>query len=389
MAGDEHDRRDHALVLAHDAAPVAGDRPAAPSAPVQAAVGAMLQGAVAGFGDVVQALLCDLDTATVGLQGLTWLWSSQGALDQEQAYQAAVQQLQWWDSFLGELPCPELISERRRLELRKLKGLRARARIQAREAALADHRRLLEAEVADVEVDPDQATALMEIHQDPGPGQWRVDIAAYEAQALAALPELEEPTPIIAADLDAAHSFAGFHAVDAMRRHPLLAGRAAHLDQAVAAALREHLDLDRKAAAAHAHALTGIFWIALRRALETGSNQLAISIRLLSGAGEHGVQEQFTRELLTSWLAYLDQIPDSDRQRSGRLRLPLLGKRTEQGGHPALAAAAPKQLTDGRAQGGASWWSRVKRGLGLEAGAAPAGQDARGGSGPDGGGSDD
>ncbi len=321
-----------ALMVRQDTAAAA--RSAAPEPQHRDAVGLMLQGAVEAFGDVVTALLCDLDTAETGLAALSWLSSTQGVLDQEQVYQAAMHQLQWWDGFLEGLPDPELISERRRPELRKLEAQRARARLQAREAALAEHRRQIEAELAQVEVDEGQATAILQVHQDPQPGQWRVDVVAWEEQALAALPPTPVVVPIVPQDLDAAHSFAGFNAVAAMRAHPQLAGRAAHLDASIAATLVDQLGLPRADAERHAPLLTGMFWIAMRRALGVGSHQLAISIQLLSRTGDSRVREQFTRELLTSWLAYLDTLPQQGARRLGvwsrlRLRLGMAGGKDE------------------------------------------------------------
>lgn len=333
--------------------------PGGPEPPVRRAIQAMLQGSVEAFGDVVDALICDLDNTTEGLEQVAWLGSTRSVLEKERAWQSALGQLQWWDQFLATLPSPELLSERRRDELRRHKALRARARLQARDDALAAHREAIEDELADPNLSMEQREVLVRMHQDPEPGEWRVDLAAWEAQALSELPAAPDLVPILPADLDAAHSFAGFNAVAAMRGHPELGPRAAHMDKVIAACLRQELDISQQAAMGNAQIMTGIFWIALRRALGVGSHQLASAIQLLATSDHGPVQEQFTRELLVSWMAVLQDLPLKDQKRLGGGWRGLLG-----GNKPkALAADAPKQLT---ADEGPGVWGRLRKGLGLK-----------------------
>ncbi|NOY26232.1 MAG: hypothetical protein GXP62_10210 [Oligoflexia bacterium] len=320
--------------------------PNAPTVAVQRAVKTLLQGSVDAFGDVVDALICDLDSATAGLEQVAWLASTRAVLEKEQSWQAALGQLAWWDQFLAVLPSPELLSERRRAELQRYRALRARALIQAREDALLAHREAVGDPLAD-----------------PEPGEWRVDVAAFEQRALHALPPAPKLVPIVPADLDAAHSFAGFNAVQALRDHPELGPRARHLDTVIAASLRQEFGLSKASALANAQVLTGIFWIALRRALGVGSHQLASAIRLLAQTDHGPVQEQFTRELLLSWLAVLQDLPVQDRKRlggglGGGLRR-LLGEKQP----AALPVDAPRQLELDDQPG---LWGRVKKGLGLK-----------------------
>ena len=62
--------------------------------------------------------------------------------------------------------------------------------------------------------------------------------------------------------------------------------------------------------------LTGIFWLALRRALSSGSHQLAASLSLMVSTGTSQVQQQFTQELLGSWLPYLQNLPPPPARRT-------------------------------------------------------------------------
>jgi|GEM_PF-2219812 len=337
-------------------------------APVRRSIAAMLQGSVEAFGDVVDALICDLDSTTEGLERVAWLGSTRAVLEKEQAWQAALGQLQWWDQFLAGLPDPELLSERRREEVRRARALRARARLDARQQALEDHRAAVQAELAlaersEADLDPAARRELVRVYDEPEGAAWRVDVAAYEARALAQLAPIPDRVPIVPADLDAAFSFGGFNAVGAMRAHPELGPRAAHMDQAIAQVLQGEFGLTRAAAMGNAQIMTGIFWLALRRALAVGSHQLAASIRLLATAEQGPVQQQFTRELLLSWLAVLEDLPFEDKPRRGGGLRNLLGRGSaSQAAAPQLAPAAPKQLGD-REQAGV--WRKLKKGLGI------------------------
>lgn len=339
-----------------------------PAPPVRRAVQALLQASVSSYGDVVQALLVDLDTTTTGLGDLAWLASTMSIMEKEGAYQAALEQLQWWDHFLAGLPDPELISERRRHEQRKVRALRARARIEARQEALQEHRRRVEAELQGRELDDEELAHWERLYLEPEPGEWRVDPVAWEEQALAGLPAEPVDVPIVAEDLDAAHSFSGFNAVAAMRQHPELGPRARWMDQAIAQTLQQELRLPPAQALAHAQVMTGIFWIALRRALGVGSHQLATAIRLFSvQQGEAEVQQQFTRELLLSWLHHLERLPPVDGRPAlgGGFVSRLLGRKDPAALEAAPSGDAPRQLTDG---GGATpgVWARLRRGLGRD-----------------------
>ena len=288
--------------------------------PVQRAIPALLPLAVAAFGDVVDALLTDLDTVSTDVSALAWLSNSRSALDHEVNYQAAIGQLAWWDSFLHAIP------------------------LQAHRAALART-------LTDGVLDPADRARLRRIHDDPQPGEWRVDVASFERAAVERLGPMPHIVPITANDLDVHQSFAGYNCVAAMREHPELGPRAAHMDAAVAAALRSELGLDSKTAAAQAPVLTGIFLIALRRSLAAGSHQLAASIELLSRAEEAPVQQQFARELLESWAAHLATIPEPSRGLLGGTVGKLLGKKD-----PAqLTGSAPRQLTDGGGEKPGLW----------------------------------
>ena len=150
----------------------------------------------------------------------------------------------------------------------------------------------------------------------PDETEWWVDVEAHVAAALAHLPPDVPPVPIVPADLEATSSFSGFHAVDAFRRHPELGPRAASMDAALAAILTDALGMPRGEALRHAQVLTGIFWLALRRALSAGSHQLSASISLMMTTGQGSVQQQFTHELLGSWLPYLQSLPPPSRGRS-------------------------------------------------------------------------
>lgn len=340
-------------------APSAGDLAGGdtPELPVQRTVPAMIEAAVSVFGDVVSALLCDLDQVTAGMERLAWLSGSRTLLHDEEVYQAALAQLQWWDAFLAELPSPLLISERDPSRLRRAKAARTRATLLAREQALADHRRLVAEELRRPDLDPDERARLLHALDDPDDDEWRVDIQAYIAEALRRLPDATPPVPIVAEDLDARYSFAGFNAVQAFRSHPELGPRAAQMDAALAEVLQREFRLSKRDALAHAQRLTGIFWIALRRALQAGTHQIAASIRFVSAgerASEDPIRRQFTEELLRSWLYYVEQLPVPAAQRSLGQRLRGLLANPEP---PAIAGPERKQIAqDDRKPG---LWARL------------------------------
>lgn len=353
MAADPRQPSTTALAVRGGGALVAPT--AAPSLPVQSAVGTMLAASVSAYGDVVAALLFDLDRISSDVADLGWLVGTRVAPDEQRTVQAALAQLRWWDGFLGELPNPALLSEARRAELERARALRHRARLVAREEALAEHRRRVEADLDDPDLDYDTYERLMRVRADPQPGEWRVDVDALVAEALSQLPPLPSVPPICGADLDPAHNFSGFNAVGAMRRHPALAERAARMDAAMAEALRAGLDLPPEEARRHGAALTDIFWIALRRSLAAGGHQLAASIQLLGAADQTPLQQQFARELLESWVVYLSEIPRPAPRPSLMQRMGLLTGSREPAALPVTEA--PRQLEDKAAKPGL--WARL------------------------------
>lgn len=357
MAGDpKSNAPETALVLRGDSA-VSAPAPAALA--VRNAVSTMLAASVSAYGDVVAALLFDLDKVSSDVADLGWLVGTRVSPEDERTVQAALAQLRWWDSFLVELPNPQLLSEQRRAEVERLRALHSRARLHARQDALAEHQRRVDEELANPDLEFQAYEHLMRIRADPKPGEWRMDVAAHVATALAALPPVPALPPISAQDTDPAHNFSGFNAVGAMRRHPALAERAAAMDVAMSEALRIQLDLPADLARRHGAAMTDIFWIALRRSLAAGGHQLAASIQLLGQADQAPLQQQFARELLESWVVYLREIPRPEPKLSLAARIPLLGRVFER---PALEAApAPKQLEDKGAPQGV--WARLKGSL--------------------------
>lgn len=319
------------------------------------ALPALLPASVEAFGDVVTALLADLDRVTQDVGALGWLAGTGLSLDHELNHQAAIAQLAWWDGFLGALPSPRLLSEAREPEMRRAAALRARARLDALERAREEHRARVDEELGR---GADEATRErpLRVREDPRPGEWRVDAEEAVRLALAALPAGPPTTPITAEDLDASTSFSGFNAVNAMRAHPELGPRAARMDALLAAALAQELGLERAEAARHASVLTGIFLIALRRALGQGSHQLAAAIRLLAEAEHAPVQHGFARELLESWADHLARIPPPT-PRAGLLGGALgrlLGAREA----PALPAEERRLLT-AAPEPPASVWDRL------------------------------
>ena len=222
------------------------------------------------------------------------------------------------------------------------------AMLTARDQAFQDHQRLVALEAQDASDEgaaPHELNALARVHAEPREGEWRVDPEDYVQRALAALAPPPDPVPMTRADLDPHVHFSGFTAAQGMRSDPELGNRALHLDEAAAEILVAHLGMDKETAAQEARLLTDMFWLALRRALQAGSHQLATSIRFVAGAAEDPVQAQFTRELLRSWLHALETLPEPKRSLAQRL----LGQGLRGQGNakktPAITASAPKQLT--------------------------------------------
>lgn len=328
-----------------DGALAPGAPPAGPSVPVRRALPLMLQASSQAWGSVVDALLCDLREVGEDMERLSWLSVSQSLLEREHAFQAAEQHLQWWDGFLATLPFPRLRSDRMARDLQRIKALRHRARLLARDAALAEHRARVQEALDGQALDGPEEERLFAIQDDPERTEWWADLAAHEAAALATVPLPPRTAPIDAQDLDprAPDNCAG--AAWAMRQHPDLAPRAQMLDQRLSALLQSELGMGRKLADPHAAVMTDMFWVALRRALDTGSHHLASSIKMAGTVGHAPVQEQFTRELLQSWLAYLEALPATEPRRGLIDRVPFLGRLLGRSEAPAIAAApAARQI---------------------------------------------
>jgi hypothetical protein len=331
-----------------------------PLPPVRRSMVGMLQASVEAYGDVVSALLIDMGQVSEGMARLGWMSSTMDLLASEQAYRQAQQQLAWWDSFLQDLPLPDLLFDHAQVAIRQAKAERTRAAILARERALEDHRMLVAAELRQPGLDPRERSELRRIHDDPDSTQWWADPEDYVREAIAALPPGPSTVPIVAEDLDAARNFSGFNAVAAMREHHELGPRALHMEATLAATLRAELRLPRKQAQQQARILSDMFWIALRRALETGGTQLATAVHFAVPTRDHEIQEQFTRELLESWLHQLETLPIPKDRPALTSRVPLLGKLV--GGGKALehSAADPShQLTDTQAET-KGVWAKVK-----------------------------
>jgi hypothetical protein len=275
----------------------------------RAVVRRLFEASVASFGDVVSALMFDMEQTEENITALSWLAGSQTLLSSEAAFRSAVEQLGWWDRFLAQLPHPVLLSEANAAARRRAHGERAHARLMARQEALEAHRQRVSAAMADPEVGPAERARLRRVMASPDETEWWVDVEGFIAAALSRFPPLPPDVPITAADLEATTSFSGFHAVDAFRRHPELGPRAASMDAELSVILRESFGLPPAEADRHAAVLTGIFWLALRRALSAGSHQLSASITLMMTTGQGSVQQQFTHELLGSWLPYLQALP--------------------------------------------------------------------------------
>ncbi len=107
--------------------------------------------------------------------------------------------------------------------------------------------------------------------------------------------------------------------------------------------------------------------MALRRALEAGGVQLATAVHFVVPTRDHEIQEQFTRELLESWLHHLETLPVPEERPSLTARVPLLG--ALMGGQKALPVAhdPSRQLTDSQAHK-KGVWARVKGVFGGEEG---------------------
>ncbi len=329
---------------------------------IRTALPALLEASVDAFGDVVSALLTDLSQTDSTMRGLSWLASTPTLLDDEGRYHAALGQLQWWDAFLARLPYPQLLSDATARDRERLARGRRRALLTAQDQALLDHQQLVALEAQDAADDgasQGALHALARIHAEPAQHEWRVDPQEYVTAALAQLPPTPEVVPISRGDLDPAVHFSGFTAAERMRADPELGPRAAHLDAEAARILQEHCGQDKDTAAAEARLLTNMFWLALRRALQAGSHQLATSIRFVAGAEESPVQAQFTRELLKSWLHALETLPEPKRSLAQRL----LGAGRAKPTQRALSADAPRQLTDTAeptASSKPSLWERIR-----------------------------
>lgn len=351
--------------LAVRAEPAALTRPvgAALEAPshVRSAVPVLLAATADAWGDVVSALVFDLDQVASDVAELSWLAGTRLSVHEEPNYQAAMNQLAWWDSLLGQLPNPTLQSELRKGEIERAKALRARARLTAREQALAAHRFAMEEELANPDLDHEALRKLWRIQADPQPGEWRVDVDAVIAAALAELPPVVTGPPISARDLEPQHNFSGFNAINAIRAHPTMGPKAASLDAALMGTLQRELGLSAAEAAPHAAVLTNIFWVALRRTLGAGGHQIAASIALLSRSASAPLQQTFARELLESWVAYLGEIPP---RKSLASRVPLLGALFQPKALPSPEVPAARQLTDGGEPAKPGVWGRIKGAFG-------------------------
>ena len=295
--------------------------PTGPPPVLRQAMVDMLEASAGAYGEVVHALTCDLGVVSEDLGGLEWLATTPSLLENETAYRAAVERLAWWDEFLAELPCPRLLSESRQAEVQAWRAQRAQAQLFARDEVLLEHQALVAQELGNPELDEDRRNELFRIHEDPEEGEWRVDPHSRVQAALDALPPPPDIVPITLQDLDAQTSFAGFNAVEAMRNHTALGPLAAQLDTAIEQILRERYRLKKKQARHHAPQFTGLFWLALRRALTLGNHRMATSITLVLADRDAPVHEQFSRELLESWLHLLQTLPEPQARRSLGQRL--------------------------------------------------------------------
>jgi len=301
--------RQPAAVAPGQTALATGQAGSEPQLPIRQAMPAMLRASSDAFGSAVGALLSDLDQLSAGMERMAWLGGTPSLLEDEQAYQQAVAQIRWWGEFLKGLPNPQLLSTKVRAAVKNAETARLRTRVLAREAALVEHRRLVGEQLDRSELSGGERFRLGKIYDDPDATEWWVDPDAVVQAALDQLLPPPEVVPIVAEDLGIMTNPSGFNAVSAMREHPELGGRAQAMDAAIAQVLRREFKLSKKDAAAHAPALTGIFWIAMRRAMSVGDRQLATSLQLMVGTTDRPIQEQFAEELLKSWLHYLEKLP--------------------------------------------------------------------------------
>ena len=283
--------------------------PEGPPEAVQRALPEMLHAAADAFGDTVRALLQDLARISFGLDEMAWLALTPSLMGDEGLYRSAIEQMRWWESFLADLPLPRLLSEHTRAQVDQLRAERARVRLLARDQAWTEHCRRVEEMLVRGDLSPKERGQLMQIREDPDATTWWVDPEAAAQVALAALPPAPEVIPIGSHDLDFSANPSGFNAEQAMRRHPTLQPRARALDQALTAILRRDFKLSKGDAKNHAARLTGIFWLALRRALDEGDRQLAVAVQLMVPAEEAPIGEQFAADLLLSWQRYLEDLP--------------------------------------------------------------------------------
>ncbi|MCB9744322.1 MAG: hypothetical protein H6741_13330 [Alphaproteobacteria bacterium] len=306
---------------------------------VRQAVPQMLEVAADAFGDLVHTLIHDLEQITATVDELGWLSLTPSLLERESAFKQAVAQMQMWEHFVATLPNPHLFSERTLEQRRKIQRLQARALVVGRERALADHRRLIEAELG--QADLTSALVLKRGMDDPESVGWRVDPRAYVAAELAQIPQLPELVPIVAADLHPAQNAAGYNAVLGMRQHPVLGPQAAQLDAALAEVLPRHFKLEKAEAAAHAQALTGIFLLAMMRAMRAGDMELATSVRFVVPADARKISADFGEELLKSWWRHVETLPRKPEKKSLGQRLRGLFGRTTNNETPAFEAPSP------------------------------------------------
>ena len=294
--------------------------PDAPPERVQQALPDMLRASADAFGDTVRALLQDLARISFGFDEMAWLALTPHLMSDEGVYRSAIEQMRWWESFLKDLPLPRLLSEHTRAQADQLLAERAKIRLLARDQAWAEHCRRVEDMLIRDDLSAQERNQLMRIREDPDATTWWVDPEEAAQAAVATLPPAPEIIPISTQDLDFGANPSGFNAEQAMRRHPALLPRAKALDASLAVILRREFKLSRGEAKNHAARLTGIFWLALRRALDEGERQLAVAVQLMVAAEEAPIGEQFAADLLLSWQHYLEHLPAPKRGWSARVK---------------------------------------------------------------------
>ncbi|MCB9766446.1 MAG: hypothetical protein H6741_00415 [Alphaproteobacteria bacterium] len=341
------DENRNALVRRPEAAPARQAQVLAegPPAPVRQAIPAMLQAAAESFGDVVYALLSDMEQVSSRVQELSWLAFTPTLLEREEGFAQAVRQMKQWEQLVATLPNPHLYSERGAAQRKELERHHARAILFARQEAMRAHQQTVRALLTRQDLSGDQRYQLQLAEDDPDKAGWAVDLQAYIDAALQHLPPMPEVIPILAADIDPVTNAAGYNAVQGLRAHPALAPLAQQLDGQITSVLRRELRLKKAAAAAQAEVFTGIFLIALRRALAAGDRQLATSLRFMVSADEESISQQFGEELLRSWVHHIETLPmPKERLSLGQRLRGLLGMspaaeapaRPEPGGPPLL-----------------------------------------------------